>query len=179
MSSQKPVLAGLFGRRSVGESIRLESNCQEEVFLNRGVREQPYHDQLYSDRVQFSSDDVQFSPDIDHQFFPNCVQVSPDCVQISSDHVNNFLHHILLKKKPAHNPLSLQYVQQLLAELQPVPLSQLQGQVNHAARPPPMVFTYSKGSYHNSKPVKVGKPSPRGGGLGFYLFFSQLGKWFL
>ena len=39
----------------------------------------------------------------------------------------------------------------------------------------------SKGSYHNSKPVKVGKPSLRGGGgLGFYLVFPNLevGKWF-
>ena len=40
---------------------------------------------------------------------------------------------------------------------------------------------YTKGSYHNSKPVKVGKPSHRGGGLGFYLVFPNLevGKWFL
>ena len=39
----------------------------------------------------------------------------------------------------------------------------------------------TKGSYHNSKPVKVGKPSQRGGGLGFYLVFPNLevGKWFL
>ena len=41
---------------------------------------------------------------------------------------------------------------------------------------------YGKGSYHNSKPVKVGKPSHRGGwGLRFYLVFPNLevGKWFL
>ena len=39
----------------------------------------------------------------------------------------------------------------------------------------------TKGSYHNSKPVKVGKPSHSGGGLRFYLVFPNLevGKWFL
>ena len=39
-----------------------------------------------------------------------------------------------------------------------------------------------EGSYHNSKPVKSGKPSHwGGGGLGFYLVFPNLevGKWFL
>ena len=44
------------------------------------------------------------------------------------------------------------------------------------------VILFPKGSYHNSKPVKVGKPSHGGGGgLGFYLGFPNLevGKWFL
>ena len=38
-----------------------------------------------------------------------------------------------------------------------------------------------KGSYHNSKPVKVGKPPPWGGGSRILPGFSHLegGKWFL
>ena len=45
-----------------------------------------------------------------------------------------------------------------------------------------ILFQRSEGSCHNSKPVKVGKPSKGGGGgLGFYLGFPSLevGKLFL
>ena len=37
--------------------------------------------------------------------------------------------------------------------------------------------TLTKGSYHNSKPVKVGKPSHRGGGSRILPGFSQLRGW--
>ena len=40
---------------------------------------------------------------------------------------------------------------------------------------PHKTLTLTKGRYHNSKPVKVGKPSQGGGGgLGFYLVFPNL-----